>query len=90
LSAAGPGFGKLLTHAADLGEKVSLNADIEPRKKDRLGLPSFEAIPEPTFIRATAFGPVSQNDINPRATRDLQYIGPSGNDSHPQISIKVL
>jgi hypothetical protein len=34
-----------------------LNADIELRKKDRLGLPSPEAIPEPTLIRATAFGP---------------------------------
>jgi hypothetical protein len=57
LSAAGPGFGKPSTHAADLGGKISLNADIELRKKDRLGLPSFKATPEPTLIRATAFGP---------------------------------
>jgi hypothetical protein len=57
LSAAGPGFGKSSTYAADLGGKVSLNADIEPRKKNRLKLPSFEAILEPTLIRATAFGP---------------------------------
>jgi hypothetical protein len=66
-----------------------LNADIEPRKKDRLGLPSPKAIPEPTFIRVTAFGPAFQSDINPRATRDLQYIGPFGSDSHPQIFIGV-
>jgi hypothetical protein len=56
LSAVDPGFGKPSTHAADLNEGVSLNADIEPRKKDRLGLSSFKATPEPTLIRATAFG----------------------------------
>jgi hypothetical protein len=89
LSAAGPEFGKPSTHAADLGGKVSLNTDIEPRKKDRLGLPSPEAIPEPTLIRATAFGPVPQSNINPRATRNLQYIGLFGNNSHPQTSVKV-
>jgi hypothetical protein len=59
LSAAGPGFGRPSTHAADLDGGVFLNADIEPRKEDRLGLPSPEAIPEPTLIRATAFGPAS-------------------------------
>jgi hypothetical protein len=57
LSAAGPGFGKPSTYAADLGGGVFLNADIEPRKEDRLGLSSFEAILEPTFIRVTAFDP---------------------------------
>jgi hypothetical protein len=90
LSAASPGFGKPSTHAADVGGEVFLNADIEPRKKDRLGLPSPEAIPEPTLIRATAFGPAPQNDINPRATRNLQYIGPPGSDSHPQTPEEVL
>jgi hypothetical protein len=29
-------------------------------------------------------------DINPRATRDLQYIGPSGSNSHSQTFVKVL
>jgi hypothetical protein len=66
-----------------------LNADIEPRKEDRLGLPSSEATPEPTLIRVTAFGPAPQSDINPRATRDLQYIGLFGSDSHPQIPVKI-
>jgi hypothetical protein len=89
LSAAGPGFGKFSTHAADLGKEVFLNADIEPRKEDRLGLPLFKAISEPTLIRAMAFGPAPQSDRNPRATRDLQYIGLSGNDSHPQTFIGV-
>jgi hypothetical protein len=57
LSAADPGFGRPSKYAADLGGGVFLNADIEPRKKDRLGLPLPKAIPEPTLIRATAFGP---------------------------------
>jgi hypothetical protein len=57
LSAAGPGFSKPLTHAADLNKEISLNTDIEPRKKNRLKLPSPKATPEPTLIRATAFGP---------------------------------
>jgi hypothetical protein len=67
-----------------------LNADIEPQKKDRLGLPLPEAIPKLTLIRVIAFGPAFQNDINPRATRDLQYIGLFGNDSHSQIFVKIL
>jgi hypothetical protein len=57
LSAANPGFGKPSTHAADLNKGISLNIDIEPRKKDRLGLPLFKAIPELTLIRAITFGP---------------------------------
>jgi hypothetical protein len=90
LSAAGPGFGKPSTYAADLNEGIFLNADIEPRKKDRLGLPSFKVTPEPTLIRATAFDPAPQSDINSRAIRDLQYIGPSGNNSHSQTFVEVL
>jgi hypothetical protein len=57
LSAAGPKFGKPSTHAADLGEGVFLNTDIELRKKDSLGLSLSKATPEPTLIRATAFDP---------------------------------
>jgi hypothetical protein len=57
LSAAGPGFGKPSIHAADLDGGVSLNADIEPRKEDRLRLLLPEAILKPTLIRAIAFGP---------------------------------
>jgi hypothetical protein len=57
LSAAGLEFGKPSTHAADLGEEIFLNADIEPRKEDRLKLPLPKATPKPTLIRATAFDP---------------------------------
>jgi hypothetical protein len=57
LSAANPGFGKPSTYETDLNKGIFLNADIEPQKEDRLGLPLFEAIPEPTLIRATAIGP---------------------------------
>jgi hypothetical protein len=57
LSAAGLGFGKFSIYAADLDGKVSLNIDIELRKKDRLKLPSFKATLETTLIRAMAFGP---------------------------------
>jgi hypothetical protein len=78
-----------LTYAADLNGGVSLNADIEPQKEDRLRLQSFKAILELTLIRATAFDPALQSDINPRATRDLQYIGAFGNDSHSQTSVGV-
>jgi hypothetical protein len=89
LSAANPGFGKPSTYAADLDGGVFLNTDIKPRKEDRLELPLPKAIPKPTFIRVIAFDPAPYSDINPRATRDLQYIGPFRNNLHPQISVEI-
>jgi hypothetical protein len=57
LSAVGSKFGKFSTHAADLSGEISLNADIEPRKENRLKLSSFKVTPELTLIRVMAFGP---------------------------------